>query len=132
MSTYNINRFITIIALSLTLFTLFPILHAQENYITPEDAYKYIGETKTVCGTVASATYAVRSRGKPTFLNLNKPYPNHVFTIVIWGSNRGKFKNPPEVFFKGKEVCVTGLITTYRGKPQIEVSEPSQIKIKSD
>jgi len=132
MSTYNINRFITIIALSLTLFTLFPILHAQENYITPEEAYKYIGETKTVCGTVASATYAVRSRGKPTFLNLNKPYPNHVFTIVIWGSDRGKFKNPPEVFFKGKEVCVTGLITTYRGKPQIEVSEPSQITAKSD
>ena len=132
MSTHNINRFITIIALSLTLFTLFPILHAQENYITPEEAYKYIGETKTVCGTVASATYAVRSSGKPTFLNLNKPYPNHVFTIVICGSDRGKFKNPPEVFFKGKEVCVTGLITTYRGKPQIEVSEPSQIKIKSD
>jgi DNA/RNA endonuclease YhcR with UshA esterase domain len=124
--------FITTVALSLSLFTLLSIPYAEEKYITPEEAYKYVGETKTVCGTVTSATYAVRSRGKPTFLNLNKPYPNHIFTIVIWGSNRDKFKNPPEVFFKRKEVCVTGLITTYRGKPQIEVEEPSQITIKSD
>lgn len=75
--------FITTVTLFLTLFTLLSIPYAEENYITPEEAYKYIGETKTVCGTVASATYAVRSRGKPTFLNLNKPYPNLVFTLVI-------------------------------------------------
>ena len=103
-----------------------------QDYITPADADKYIGQTKTVCGKVASATYAARSRGQPTFLNLDQPYPNHIFTVVIWGSERNKFKSPPETFFKGKSVCVTGVIDTYRGKPQIIVREPSQIVIKTD
>jgi hypothetical protein len=50
-----------------------------------------------------------------------------IFTVVIWGSDRNKFKNPPEVFFKEKRVCVTGQIDTYRGKPEIIVRDPSQV-----
>ena len=42
---------------------------AQQEYINPIDAHKFIGMEKTVCGTVASATYALRSKGRPTFLN---------------------------------------------------------------
>jgi len=104
---------------------------AQREYVNPIDADKFIGMEKTVCGIVASATYAIRSRGKPTFLNLDQPYPDEIFTIVIWGSDRNKFKNPPEVFFKGKRVCVTGIIETYRGKPRIVVRGPDQITVKS-
>jgi micrococcal nuclease len=104
---------------------------AQQEYVNPIDAHKYIGMEKTVCGTVASATYAVRSRGRPTFLNLDQPHPNQIFTVVIWGSNRNKFKNPPETFFKGKRICVTGIIESYRGKPEIVVRGPDQIIVKS-
>jgi len=107
-------------------------LSAQTNYITPEEASKYIGKTKTVCGEVVSTNYAARSRGQPTFLNLDQPYPNQIFTVVIWGSERNKFKSPPEIFYRGKSVCVTGVIDTYRGKPQIIVRDPSQIVIKTD
>ena len=103
-----------------------------QDYITPADADKYIGQTKTVCGEVASTTYAARSRGQPTFLNLDQPYPNQIFTVVIWGPDRNKFKNPPEVFFKEKRICVKGQIEIYRGKPQIIVRDPSQIVIKKD
>jgi DNA/RNA endonuclease YhcR with UshA esterase domain len=104
---------------------------AQREYINAIDAHKYVGMEKTVCGTVASATYAIRSRGKPTFLNLDQPYPKQIFTVVIWGSDRNKFKNPPETFFRGKRICVTGIIGTYRGKPQIVVRGPDQITIES-
>jgi len=104
---------------------------AQQEYVNPIDAHKYIGMEKTVCGTVASATYAVRSRGRPTFLNLDQPHPNQIFTVVIWGSDRNKFKNPPETFFKGKRICVTGIIESYRGKPEIIVRGPDQIIVKS-
>jgi len=103
-----------------------------QGFITPSEADKYIGQTKTVCGKVASATYAARSKGSPTFLNLDKPYPNHIFTVVIWGSERNKFKSPPEILFKNERICVTGQIETYRGKPQIIVHDPSQIVIKND
>ena len=104
---------------------------AQQEYINPIDAHKYIGAEKTVCGTVASATYAVRSKGRPTFLNLDQPYPKQIFTVVIWGSDRNKFKNPPDTFFKGKRICVTGIIEDYRGKPEIIVRGPDQIIVKT-
>ncbi|MDA2918721.1 DNA-binding protein [Desulfobacterota bacterium AH_259_B03_O07] len=112
------------------LFFSFLCISSYAQNITPEDASNYVGETKTICGKVASSKYAVKSRGSPTFLNLNKPYPNHIFTVVIWGSDRHKFKNSPELFYKGENICVTGLINIYRGKPQIIVDKPSQIEIQ--
>src|SRR5712692_5691208 len=54
----------------------------------PEEAASHVGESTTVCGLVASATHAARSRGAPTFLNLGKPYPDQIFTAVIWGDDR--------------------------------------------
>ncbi len=95
--------------------------------LTAEQAAEHVGEVATVCGKVASATYASRSRGRPTFLNLDKPYPDHISTIVIWGENRGEFSEAPERVYREKRICVTGEIETYRGKPQIEVEEPGQI-----
>ncbi len=100
--------------------------------MNPIDAHKYIGMEKTVCGTVASATYALQTKGRPTFLNLDQPYPRQIFTVVIWGSDRNKFKDPPEAFFKGKRICVTGIIKDYRGKPEIIVRSPDQIIITKE
>jgi len=127
------RKFLAYLTLSiLGIVSLTSVSFAQKEYISPAEAHKYIGETKTVCGEIASATYAARSRGQPTFLNLDQPYPNQIFTVVIWGPDRNKFKSPPEIFFKGKSICVTGVIETYRGKPQIIVREPSQIVIRTD
>lgn len=117
---------------SILLVVLFGILStaiAQET-ITPEEAAKFVGQQKTVCGTVASAHFAAKTKGQPTFINLDKPYPNQVFTVLIWGSDRSKFENPPEMLYSGKEICVTGMIQSHQGKPEIVVKEPSQISIK--
>ena len=100
---------------------------AQQPSLTPSQAKDHIGETATVCGVVASARYAASSRGRPTFLNLDKPYPNQLFTVVIWGEVRPRFSEPPERAFDGKRICVTGRIELYRGAPQITVQEPSAI-----
>lgn len=95
--------------------------------ITASDAARHVGETSTVCGTVASAKYVTTSKGQPTFLNLDKAYPEQPFTAVIWGDDRARFSAPPEVAFEGKKICVSGVIETFRGKPQIVVHEPKQI-----
>lgn len=105
------------------------IAEIQGSYISSEEANKYVGDVKTVCGIVASARYAKKSKGQPTFLNLNKPYPNQIFTVVIWGEDRVKFKIEPEKYFNGKRVCVTGEIIIYRGIPEIIVKDPAQIHI---
>jgi len=62
----------------------------------------------------------------PTLLHLDKPYPQQPFTIVIWGNDRPKF-GTPEVEYKGKRVCTTGLITEFRGTPEIVAKDASQI-----
>lgn len=97
--------------------------------LSAAEAKDHIGETATVCGTVASARYLAASRGSPTFLNLDKPHPNQEFTVAIWGQNRAHF-GEPEKDFKGKEICVTGTIETSRGKPQIIAKAAKDIVLK--
>jgi DNA/RNA endonuclease YhcR with UshA esterase domain len=99
--------------------------HAQA--IAAQDAGSYVGQTATVCGVVASARFATRSKAQPTFLNLDQPYPRQVFTVVIFGDDRQKF-GQPEVAFKGKRVCAVGRVEMYRGKPEIILHDPAQLR----
>jgi hypothetical protein len=87
---------------------------------------QYIGERGTVYGIVASSRYLSSSRSKPTFLNLGKPYPIESFTVVIWPDDRPQFGHPEDTYLH-KNICVSGGITSYQGKPQIVVGNPAQI-----
>jgi hypothetical protein len=100
----------------------------SQETITAQDAKNHIGETATVCGEVASTHHAARSRGNPTFINLDKPYPSEIFTVLIWGSDRAKFGSPEETY-RNVMLCATGPISEYRGVPQIIAHSPSQIKL---
>lgn len=101
--------------------TATPTVAAQpEGALSAVEAGSHLGELATVCGTVASATYAQSSGGSPTFLNLERPYPDHAFTILIWSETRDSYSPPPEVQFAGKAVCVEGIVDEYQGVPQIE------------
>lgn len=92
-------------------------------------AKDHIGDRATVCGPVAGTKYGATSRGKPTWLNIGKDYPSpERFVVIIWGENRGNFPQPPESYYDGKTICVTGLIQDYQGIPQIEVKAPDQIQ----
>ena len=96
--------------------------------ISCHEAKNHIGERTTVYGTVVDTHYASGSNGKPTFLNMCYPYPDpNRFTVVIWGENRGKFSQPPEDYYDGKTIYVSGLIDPHNGVPQIEVTSPDQI-----
>jgi hypothetical protein len=96
--------------------------------ITGEEALQHVQETNTVCGIIASTRYAENSPGKLTYLNFDRPFPGQTCAAVIPDSIRTKFKEPPETAFKGKRVCITGLITTNASrKAQIKIDDPSQI-----
>lgn len=97
--------------------------------LTAAQAKEHFGQNATVCGKVVSTSYADSSKGRPTFLNLDKQYPHQIFTVVIWGENRTKFAKPEEDY-KGKRICVSGKITAHAGKPEIVVSDPKQIKVE--
>lgn len=99
--------------------------------LTTQEAKIHVGEQATVCGKAASIRYDQSSRGSPTFINLDKPYPNQVFTVVIWGEDRSKFGNP-EMGYRDKRLCITGTISLYREVPEIKAREPGQIKVSGD
>jgi len=90
---------------------------AQE--IPATESAKHIGENATVCGTIASEHTATGSKGTPTFINLDRAYPNQVFTLLVWGDDRERVGNLP---VSGK-ICGMGLITEYRGLPEIVLRE---------
>jgi hypothetical protein len=76
-----------------------------------------------------SLHYAYKTGGHPTFLNLDRPYPHQFFTVVIWGKDRSKF-GEPEKRYRNKNICVKGLISVYRGQPEIVARTPGQVKVK--
>jgi hypothetical protein len=93
-------------------------------------AASVVGRNVTVCGRIGGASYQSSTNGRPTFMNFDRDYPNHSFTALIWGDNRSRFSPPPEQqFAAGKNVCVTGVVELYRGKPQIIVRDPGAIKV---
>ena len=95
--------------------------------VSPEEASGHINESATVCGLVASATYAAQAPTAPTFLNFGKPYPDQSFTALILGRDRAKF-GEPEISMPGQQVCVTGRIFLLEGKPGIVVRDPKQLQ----
>jgi len=112
-----------------TLGLLLALHGLAQNSISAAEAKNHVGEKATVCGEVVGTHYATKSRGSPTFINLDTPYPNQIFTVVIWGSDRPKFGNPEENY-RSKHVCVSGVIESYRGVPEIVAREPGQIQEK--
>ena len=98
--------------------------------IPASEARSHVGERATICGNVVDSRYSSGSSGRPTFLNFEKAYPNHLFVVVIWGDDRSKFPSQPESHYRGERVCATGLIDLYSGKPQIIARSPSQLAIQ--
>lgn len=93
-----------------------------------EEAADRVGEDTTVCGLVAGTRYLRDGRREPTFLNLGRPYPDQEFTIVIWGADRTKF-GQPERSLDGRRICVTGTVRSYRGRPEMPLTDPESLQV---
>jgi hypothetical protein len=102
---------------------------AQTAKISSRQAGDHVGEIETVCGVVASTHFASATKGQPTFINFDEPYPKELFTVLIWGNDRPKF-GAPEKDYRNAKMCVTGRIQIYRRIPEIVASDPNQIQIQ--
>jgi DNA/RNA endonuclease YhcR with UshA esterase domain len=100
-----------------------PAKSAEPIKIKAEEAKKHIGEQALVSGTVAE----VNSTASLVRLNFEKPYPENVFTAVIFSRNTNDF---PGVFkLKGKNVEISGKVADYRGHPEIIVNSTNQVRV---
>lgn len=85
----------------------------------------HLGKEVAVCSKV----YSIRATEKITQINVGDKFPNNPLTIIISSSNYAKFKTSPGELFANKNICVTGKIQDYKGKLQIIVDNPDDIKI---
>lgn len=89
-----------------------------------------VGHTATVCGIVASAVYKPEFPAHPTFVTLispDQPNVNRALTAVIYGSDRAMFGSAPEAALQGKRLCVTGFLSFFRQRPEMILSDPTQV-----
>ena len=105
----------------------FAFTASAQKVISASDAAKHINEKVTICEKVFSSKLITPSN--MTFLDLGGFHPNELLAVVIKGEDRSKFKDAPDEYFKGRNICVTGIVIDYKGKPEIVVSDPGQIKI---
>ncbi|MDP4284917.1 MAG: hypothetical protein Q8891_10855 [Bacteroidota bacterium] len=67
---------------------------------------------------------------KVTFINLGAAYPHSPLTIVIFAKDIPRFKGTIESLYGNKDICVSGILKEYNGKPEIIISEPEAIAIQ--
>lgn len=112
--------------LAATVLVALATIGADAAEVSTAEAGKHVGESATVCGVVESARYLERSPTKPTFLNLDRPYPNQAFTVIIFGGDRAKFGTPEQTLLH-QRICATGQISLHDGRAEMAVQEPAQI-----
>jgi DNA/RNA endonuclease YhcR with UshA esterase domain len=91
--------------------------------IGTEEAKNFLGREMIVTGTVAQ----VSIRPKIVFLNMDKPYPDSPFTLVIFPAATNQFSNLKSL--KGASVEVTGTITNYHDRAEMVLEKAGQLKV---
>jgi len=88
-----------------------------------QDAGQYVGQRVTVEGRIVRA----KDIGSITFLNFSQERGQ--FVAIVWAEDYDNFPTPPAEMYEGKQVWVTGEVSTYKGVPQIVVHSPEQIEV---
>lgn len=113
---------------TLVLALLFSAGSLVADEVPAAQANNHVGENTSVCGLVTGIHQARNSRGKPTFINLDKPYPAQDFTVMIWDDDRPAFGNLDQ--YNGKQICAHGRITEYHGKPEMVLHSANSLTEK--
>ncbi len=109
-------------------------LKAQDlprNTFNTVQAQYYVGKNDPikVCGTVVSTKLS--SKGN-IFINLDKKFPNQLFTVSIFKDNVPNFSYNPDTFLAGKTICVTGKVTNFNGTPTMNITNEKAITIEDE
>jgi endonuclease G len=88
--------------------------------------YQNQNESITVCGTVVSTKLS--SKGN-VFLNLDKGFPNQIFTVTIFKDQLVNFTFAPQVELMGKVICVEGKVADFNGTPSMVIEHEKSVHL---
>jgi len=89
-------------------------------------AKEKIGKNTCVCGTVVASRY---SRKGHLWLNLDKQFPNQVFSVFIRKENLSNFEYDLKTRFTNKSICVRGKVENFSDTPSITIEDQNQIAL---
>lgn len=87
------------------------------------DVRSHMGAYATVCARI----YGHKALDDIKLVNLGGAYPNAPMTVVLKGRAIKALKR-----LDGRKVCVTGKIISYKGTPEIVVTDPQMIQLAKD
>ncbi len=91
------------------------------------NAYYHIGEVRNVYGRVHEIYYSWTTDEYHLYFGGDFPY--HDFTVIISGHHARRYDRYPEMYFEGRYMWVTGLLSTFEGRPELIVKRRSQIHL---
>ncbi|WP_027001055.1 DNA/RNA non-specific endonuclease [Eisenibacter elegans] len=96
-------------------------------YFNTLQAKNHVGTGKsiTICGTVVSTKLSGKGN---VFLNLDRAFPNQIFTVSIFADKVINFPYAPHEYLKGKQICVTGKITDFQGTASMAIDNAKAIQ----
>jgi DNA/RNA endonuclease YhcR with UshA esterase domain len=90
--------------------------------ISTADAENHVGQKVTVEGMVSEVHISERA----TFIDMDGTYPDEEFAGVIFSDAENLF--PAASGLEGKTIDITGTVKLYRGRPEIVLTSPDQIR----
>ncbi|MCX6901664.1 MAG: hypothetical protein NT105_23540 [Verrucomicrobia bacterium] len=113
--------------MAVMLFAVAPFLWGAEPVVSWEKTRDVIGQRATVEGVIV-ATHKTEK-----ICNLNfSPNWKTEFSAVIFSRSFSKWRGDIEEQYRGRNVRITGTVTEYQSRPQIIVTDPSQIEIMKE
>jgi hypothetical protein len=94
----------------------------------PADKIKDYNQKYIKTCSIVTGVYTSKGRGKPTFVNFGRSYPNQIFSAVIWKNNIKNFSYDPTTKLLNKKICIKGEVKIYRDKPSINLTHETQIE----
>ena len=87
------------------------------------------GKTISVQGTVVNAR---ETKGGHLFFNLDKSYPNQIFSVIIWAKDIVNYSYNPLTEFMGNEIIVKGKVTDFDGIPTMIIEKEDVVEVHQD
>jgi len=117
----------------LLLFLLLSDSLANPIFIDKRYAENYLGNEVSICDKVSYVS--VPDKPMKPYIIYFEEYGgkfsdnNYLFNGIIWSNSLEALEISPKADLSGKDICISGVVSSYNGTPQIVVSRSEQISI---